>query len=59
MKTSKNLLKILFILTFVISLRAHAANIFLNSTYPEARFAPTDKLHAGCNHVANISIESQ
>ncbi len=58
MKTRK-VLWVIFIATFfTCSLPTYAANIFLNSTYPEERFAPSDKLHAGCNHSANISIES-
>jgi hypothetical protein len=59
MKTSKNLLKIILILGLFTSLPTYAANIFLNSTYPDARFSPSDKLHAGCNHMANIVIESK
>lgn len=58
MKTSKNLLKIILIFGFIISSPIYWANIDFNSTYPEARFSPSDKLHAWCNHSANISIES-
>lgn len=59
MKTGTNLLKIILVLWFTISLPTYAANIYLNSTYPEARFLPADKLHAWCDHVANIAIESK
>lgn len=58
MNTAKNVLKVAIIAGLMISMPSYAANIFFNSTYPEARFAPSDKLHAGCNHSANISIES-
>jgi len=59
MKTTKNLLKTILILWFTISFPIYAANIYINSTYPEARFSPSDKLHAWCDHVANIVIESK
>lgn len=59
MKTTKNLLKIILISVFTISLPTYAANIYINSTYPEARFAPSDKLHAWCDHIANIVVESK
>ena len=59
MKTSKNLLKIILILGLLTSVPTYAANIFLNSTYPEARFSPSDKLHAWCNHMASVVIESK
>lgn len=59
MKTTKNLLKIILISIFTISLPTYAANIYINSTYPEARFAPSDKLHAWCDHIANIVVESK
>jgi len=59
MKTSKTLLKIILILWFIIGLPTYAANIYFNPTYPEARFTPSDKLHAWCNHSSNISIESK
>jgi hypothetical protein len=59
MKKIKNLLKIILISGFIIGLPTYAANIYLNSTYPEVRFAPSDKLHAGCDHMANIVIESK
>jgi len=59
MKTSKNLLKIILILGLLTSIPTYAANIFLNSTYPEARFFPSDKLHAWCNHMASVVIESK
>lgn len=58
MKTIKNLLKIILILGSTVGLYTFAANIYFNYTYPEARFAPSDKLHAWCNHSANISIEA-
>ncbi|MFZ2150888.1 MAG: hypothetical protein WAZ12_03800 [Candidatus Absconditicoccaceae bacterium] len=59
MKTIKNLLKTILILGFTIGFPTYAANIYINSTYPEARFTPSDKLHAGCDHIANVVVESK
>lgn len=59
MKTIKNLLKTILILGFTIGFPTYAANIYINSTYPEARFTPSDKLHAWCDHIANVVVESK
>ncbi|MCF7835010.1 hypothetical protein K9M48_03050 [Candidatus Gracilibacteria bacterium] len=55
---NKSILKFGFLLAMFTSLPIYGANIFFNSTYPDSRFPPVDKLHAGCTHAANISIKT-
>jgi hypothetical protein len=58
MKIIKKLLTIFLGLgLFIIS--ANAADIYFSPIYSDARFPPSDKLHASCNHSATISIESK
>lgn len=36
-----------------------AVNLSINPIYSEARFAPADKLHAGCINAVNINFDAQ